>query len=297
MSFTLRQLTQFLAVAEEEHFGRAAARLGMEQPPLSQAIAKMEREIGAPLFHRGPKGVRLTDAGKVLLPGAQDILPLADGMERQTREAARGSRGSLAIGFVSQALFGSLPPALRRFREDYPEASVTLEEMSTEDQTAALDAGHLDVGFLHPPVSGRRLSIFPLGEQDFIAAVPSGHRLASAREIDLSDLLGTPLVLFPRRQGPWIYGEIERAASECGRTLTVAAHAARLVTQLSLVASEIGNAIVARAAENLSMRNVLYRPIRGLPNTLRLPLALAIGPSGSRPLVQQFVAQVSRMPG
>jgi DNA-binding transcriptional LysR family regulator len=162
-----RHLRYFVAVADELHFGRAAKKLGIRQPPLSQQIRRLEKDLGVPLFDRNSRRVQLTAAGRTLLPAARQMLAQALAAREAAQHAGRGETGQLALGFVGSATMTLLPAALRRFRATYPTVTLSLREMTTVQQVQALRSGGLDVGLLRPPL--------PLTESDPIEVEPVGN--------------------------------------------------------------------------------------------------------------------------
>lgn len=191
----LRQLRQFVAVAEELHFRRAADRLGMSQPPLTVAIRRLEEEVGAILVERGQKTVRLTAAGAVLLDEARRLLASADAALTATRDAAAGKLGRVRLGYVGSAMYGRLPEQLRSFRREYPDVRIDLREMTTAGQVAALRAGDLDLAIVIPPLGDvGGLETIPFDTDQLAIALPSSHPLTDLAEVKIADLAGEPFV-------------------------------------------------------------------------------------------------------
>ena len=189
MAIDLLHMRQFVAVAEEQHFGRAAARLGMAQPPLSQAIRRLERALGFSLFERTRRAVALTPAGQVFLTEARCALERADEAVRMARRAASEQLAQLSITFVSAALYRMLPAAIRTFRSRCPEVAIRLDERRTEAQLADLTTGNTDIGFLHPPIENiEGLRVEAIRRDRLIAAVPCAQRLAEREACRLHDL-------------------------------------------------------------------------------------------------------------
>ena len=199
----LRHIRYFLAVAEERHFTRAAAKVGIGQPPLSQQIKDLEREVGAALFHRLAHGAELTEAGKAFLAGVKEMPLIAERATMAARRAARGETGSLRVGFTATATFNVVvPSAIRTFRRAYPEIYLTLEEANTTRLVAGLREGTLDVVFLRPGTPGtEELQLRRLSEESMVVALPERHSAAALEEIDLAMLKDDPFLLFPREIG------------------------------------------------------------------------------------------------
>ncbi len=274
MTIELHHLRHFAAVADELHFGRAAQRLGMTQPPLSQSIKRLEAALGVTLFERSRRRVALTAAGRVFQAEAARTLAQADAAIRLTRRAASEEIAELRIGFVSAALYRLLPEVLRRFRERFPDVEIRLEEQSTEAQLDGLRDGSLDIGFVHPPLRNvDDLTVATVSRDPLIAAVPATHALAGAATIELSALADSDFVLFPARQGPVLQGRIIQACRRAGFLPRIVQEAQRMHTILSLVAAGLGVSLVPDGARSLRLDGVSFVPIDGLPNELAWELA------------------------
>ncbi|MDU9416480.1 LysR substrate-binding domain-containing protein [Pseudomonas sp. zfem005] len=198
----LKQLRYFIAVAEELHFGRAAARLFISQPALSFDIKKLEEQLGVQLLVRTNKSVKLTAAGQVLLDEARSLLQQAEQARRLTLRSAQGALGRLRVGFVSSMLYRGLPAAVRRFEEAHPGMEVVLQEMNSAEQALALQRGQIDIGFVHRGPLPAGLRAEPLLAEPFLCCLPPGHRLAGAAKLDLGELCEEPFILFPRPAAP-----------------------------------------------------------------------------------------------
>ncbi|AMO98788.1 bacterial regulatory helix-turn-helix, lysR family protein [Collimonas arenae] len=212
MNIELRQLRYFVAVAEERHFGRAALRLHMTQPPLSQAIQALEANLGTPLFARTKRSVALTPAGLALLPEAQRLLQQAGALPDLVRRAASGESGLLTLSFVSTADYSILPPLLRAFRETYPSVQIDLQEATSDLQLAQLMAGRIDAGLLIPPLPDKEklaLDYLPVLSEPLVLAAPTGLKaLRNKGPIALSSVADMPLIIFPRRISPGFHDTI-----------------------------------------------------------------------------------------
>jgi DNA-binding transcriptional LysR family regulator len=212
----LRHLRYFVAVAEELHFGRAAQRLHISQPPLSQQIRRLEDELGVTLFRRNRRGVALTSAGRLLFASARPLLADAARIERVMAEASRSASGILRIGFVSSASYELLPAILRSFQAKYASVELALQEATTAQQVAALLAARMDVGLLRPPVPDPRLALTSLVEERLFVALPAVHRLAGRSSVPLGELAGEPFVFFPPRVGGSLYDDVLAACRQAG---------------------------------------------------------------------------------
>ncbi|MEL6130861.1 MAG: LysR family transcriptional regulator [Cyanobacteria bacterium J06628_4] len=258
----LRHLRYFLAVAEELHFGRAATRLQMAQPPLSQQIKQLETELGVQLFARTRRKVELTAAGQVFQQEARQLLQHLEQAIRKTQQANRGEVGRLAIAFVSSAMYSLLPDYLKQYREQYPHIEIILHELSTQEQIQGLLNNRLDIGFMRPPVNTATLQARPVLQEPLVAALPLNHRLASQPIISVKELQGELFVLFPRTMATRLYDQIISLCHQGNFSPTVAQQAAQMQTILSLVAAEIGVAIVPASLQNLQRRGVCFIPFR-----------------------------------
>ena len=263
MALELRQLRYFVTVSEEGHVTRAAERLGIRQPPLSQQIKALETELSVRLFDRKPRGVDLTEAGRILFEKARLVLERAEEAEASVRRAAKGEIGRLGVGLTSSS---SLNPfvlrVLRRFRERMPDVTLTLEESSTVELVEALRRGALDVAFVRSAAGVTPgLKANPLLEEDMVAALPAGHRLARSKSVALAALAREDFILYRRSQGPGLYDAIVTACGNAGFSPRVVQEAPRMLSTLSLVAAGLGVSIVPASMERLKPDGVVYRPL------------------------------------
>lgn len=260
----LRHLRYFVAVAEERHFGRAAERLRMAQPPLSQQIQALEAELGARLFDRNRRKVELTAAGTALLPEARDILARAADLGRLARAAAGGEAGRLDIAFTGSVPFTDvMPRILRAFRLRYPDVRVSLREMSTGSQIEALAEGKLDIGFARPAsdtlpagVAGRRILREPL-----VLALPSDHPMAGRDRLSMAQVAGEGLVMNPRHIGTGLYDKINQLCQAAGFTPRIAVEAHQMSTMIRLVSAGLGMAVVPQAMCRVGFDGVVFAAI------------------------------------
>ncbi len=261
----LRHLRYALAVADERHFTRAAARLGIAQPPLSQQIKALEDELGVRLFHRLTRGIELTEAGVAFMPFARAALEAADHAADAARRAARGEIGGISIGFTSSASFNPrVPHIIGRFREAYPTLEIMLEEKATTALLQSLQAGTLDVAFLRPTLGetdglvSRRLP-----DEDLWIALPARHRLAGATSLALVELAGDPFILYPRANGRLLYDSIIAACRNAGFSPRIAQEAPQMASTVNLVAAGVGVALVPESLCRLHAQGVTYARIAG----------------------------------
>lgn len=262
----LRHIRYFLAVAEEGNFTRAAARLGISQPPLSQQIHDLEEEIGTPLFRRVPHGAELTEAGRAFLAAARPLPEQAAEAIRDAQRAGRGELGVLRIGFTGSAVLNPLVPgSIRSYRRRYPDVELILSERNSVGLIGALRDGSVDVAFLRPAaIDGDDLRETPLPDEPMIAALPSSHPLLRAcpgDSIPLAGLREDRFVFTPRAIGPTLYQDTLKACIDAGFTPHLGQAAPQIASMLSLVAAEQGVAIVPVSMRQLSLEGVAYRAI------------------------------------
>jgi len=291
----LRHIRYFLAVAEERHFTRAAAKVGIGQPPLSQQIKDLEAEIGAPLFHRLAHGAELTAAGEAFLEGVKEMPALAEQATRAARRASRGETGSLRVGFTASSAFNAVvPAAIRAFRRAYADVDLTLEEANTTRLVAGLQDGSLDAVFLRPGAAGSEaFQLRLLSEEPMIVALPARHPVAAQREVDLATLKEDPFLLFPRQNGSMLYDTIIGACREAGFEPVIGQQAPQIASVVNLVAAELGVSVVPASMSQLRVTGVAYRRIAGQTPTARLALAHRRGETSA--VVRNFVARAERL--
>lgn len=245
----LRQLRYFVAVAEELHFRRAAARLHMAQPPLSQQIQKLERELGVELLRRSNRKVELTDAGKILLREARQTLMHAERSVEAVRYASKGEVGRLRIGFVGSVSYELLPHLLREYRRRYPAVQLRLHQLTTEEQLEALETGEIDVGISRELEAEGELVVRPLLKERLVAALPTAHAFARREELALSDLAGDPFIALPRPEVPRLHDHLVYLCRAAGFTPRIAQEALQFPTILGLVSAGLGVAVVPAMAK------------------------------------------------
>jgi DNA-binding transcriptional LysR family regulator len=265
MNLELRQLRYFVAVAEELHFGRAAARLHMTQPPLSQAIAALEDLLGAPLFLRNRRTVELAAAGIALLPEARRLLAQADALPELAQRAAGGQAGRLALAFVTSCDYSVLPPFLRRYSERYPDVHLSLLEATSDVQAEELLRGRIDAGLLIPPLPDKakdELDYMKVLDEPLILCAPAGlAALADDKPVRLQDLPRLPLIIFPREISPALHDAILACFRAAGITPVIGQLAIQMQTIVSLVSAGMGLALVPQSVSNLMRPGVEYRAL------------------------------------
>ncbi len=288
----LRQLRYFVAVAEELHFRRAAARLHVSQPPVSQQIARLEDELGFPLLARTRRRVELTPAGAAFLRDARSLLAELDTAVSTARRVQRGEAGVLRVGFVGSALLSTVPGTVQRFRRAAPGVEIELRERSTVEQLRALEAATIDVGLVRPPIDpGESLRTERVLRERTIVALGVGHPLTRLRRIPLRRLATEPLVLFPRAQAPGFHDLLIGRLTATGEAPTVVQYAPEMLTIIGLVAAGIGVSLVPASVEHLALDGVTYRPLSGAPDT---ELVAVTRTQDESPLVRGFVAEAKR---
>lgn len=261
----LRHLRYALAIADELHFTRAAQRLGIGQPPLSQQIKLLEQELGTQLFRRLTRGVELTEAGEAFMPHARVALAAAQEAASAARRAALGEVGTLSIGFTSSASFNPrVPRIIGTFREQFPDLTLRLVEHTTARLLDQLRDGAIDVAFLRPALGETEgLRTHRLPDEALWAALPPRHRLAGASAIDLVDLADDSFVLYPRSNGRLLYDSVIAACRNAGFSPRIAQEAPQMTSTVNLVAAGVGVALVPESMGQLHAHGVTYVPIAG----------------------------------
>ena len=295
----LRHLRYFVAVAEEGHVTRAAERLGMQQPPLSQQIKALERELKVQLFRRKPRGVELTDAGRALLDNARAVFAQIERGAEQARRAARGEQGELSLGISSTAHFCPLVPrVVRAFRQAFPKVLVRLEEGGTSELIAHAMSGQVDVAFVRDiaaPIEG--LAVHHLFDEEMVAVLPSRHELIRNRParaaIPLKALAGETFVFYRRPEGPGLTDVILSACQAAGFIPRFGQEALRPTSALNFVAAGHGISIVPAALQRMQLDGLAYRRLSGAPK-LKAPLNLLSRRGDPSPVLRQFLNMVRR---
>ncbi len=296
MNIDLRQLRHFVAVAEELHFGRAAARLHMTQPPLSQSIQSLEAALQCELFLRTRRSVQLTSAGQALLPEAQRLLQQAAALPALVQRAAHGESGKLTLAFVSTADYSVLPSFLREFRKAYPQVHIELREATTDIQLEELSQGRIDVGLLIPPLPERlkdEIDYVPVVTEPLVAVLPQN---AARRKgpLHLRSLNELPLIIFPREIAPALHDAILGCFRDAGLTPHIGQEAIQMQTIVGLVSAGMGMALVPQSVSNLQRPGVEYRSLRD-----KVPLVetgLAWRRDNASPVLRAFLEHLRKIP-
>ena len=286
--FDLSQLRCFVAVAEELHFGRAAARLNMTQPPLSRQIQVLEHIIDAPLLERTSRSVRLTPAGRSFLPEARRILKLAESASQVARRIALGKTGSLKIGFTAAAAYGFLPELIAACRARLPEVDFSLKEMVTGDQLEALASGQIDAGLLRPPIARPEFSTRRVVAEPLLAAIPEHHRLASADLVSIEDFDDQPFVMYSPYESRYFHDLLVAQFARAQILPRYVQHLSQIHSILAMVRAGLGAAIVPAAAASFEIANVRLRPLK-LPTKTSVELFLVWRRDDENPLLPSLV--------
>jgi DNA-binding transcriptional LysR family regulator len=289
VNLDLRQLRYFVTVAEELHFGRAAARLHMTQPPLSQTIAGLEELLGTPLFERNRRAVSLTPAGDALLPEARRMLAQAGELPELVRRAAQGEAGRLALDFVSSADYSVLPPFLRVYRARYPQVQITLQEATSDIQVEDLLHNRVDAGLLIPPLpekASAELDYLKVLSEPLILAAPVGW-VDSEGPVWLRDVPAAPLIIFPRPIAPALHDAILGCFRAAGVTPEIGQEAIQMQTIVGLVSAGMGLALVPQSVSNLMRPGVEYRALHDA--TPQVETGLAWRRDNTSPVLQGFL--------
>ena len=287
----LRHLRYFVAVAEELHFGRAAARLFIVQPSLSQQIQQLEEELGLPLLRRTKRSVELTDAGKVFLTEARKVLDQVQEAKRATQRASRGEIGRLVVGYISSSTYDLLPITLSAYRERFPEIDVALRELTTQEQVRALEEETIQVGLLRLPINTSTLQVEVIRREPIVCVLPEGHPLAFHKQIAMPLLANEPFVLQSRQRGGGYYAQLMNLCLTSGFSPNVLQEVTEMHTIVSLVAAGMGISLVPLSIENIRSQGVVYRKLEGAEVLTEMAVAWL---RNSRSTIVQNFLQVAR---
>lgn len=257
-----RHLRAFVVLAEELHFGRAAQRLAMTQPPLSLAIQQLEASVGARLLERNSRGVALTAAGEAFLPQAQALLQQAAQVARQARDVGEGLAGRLHIGFAGTVLYRGLPQVLRRFATEHPRLRLGLRELSSSEQLVELVHDRLDLGFVHTTRVPPGFSQIRVSSQPFMVCVPADHALARHTALPLQALAHEPLALVMRAVSPDYHDRILAACADAGFEPTLAFELRHWLSVVSVIAQGLAVGLVPAALQQAGLPGVVFVPLQ-----------------------------------
>lgn len=269
----LRQLRYFQAVAEELHFGRAAARLAIAQPALSRQVQQLEEELGTPLLRRTQRRVELLPAGALLLERSRAIQQELARTLADVRRTGAGELGKLSLGFIHSSTYGLLPMVIRRFRQLYPGIELELREMPITTQLAALVRGTIDLGLLRVQPAPPELEMAIVMPDPFVLAVPAKHRLAARTRVRLKEVAGEPFLMFDKAQAPLLHDRVQGMCEQAGFTPEVVQRATQLHTMVGLVGGGMGVAVLPASARNLHPRQVRFVTIADKADPLHVALA------------------------
>ncbi|WP_147822517.1 LysR substrate-binding domain-containing protein [Salidesulfovibrio onnuriiensis] len=289
----LRHLKYFVAVAEELHFGRAARRLHIAQPPLSQQIRQLEDELGIRLLERTSRKVGLTSEGELFLDEARKVLAGLDRAVERVRNMAHGGEGNLSIGFLGPAALSVLPEAIREFREQNPGIRLDLTSASTRDQLRMLRSGRIDVAFMRlfgHDASEFRTRLFV--SDTYMLAVPEGHRFSALESVPLSELRDEPLILYPRHLEPQLFDATIACFHQAGFSPNIVQEANTEQTSMALVAAGLGCALVARFSRKSRLRGVSFVPVVGELPSWEITMGWSEAAEG--PILDRFFEVIER---
>jgi len=257
----LNQVRCFVVLARELHFGRAAERLHMTQPPLSRQIQQLEHALGVPLFERNRRQVKLTAAGAAFLPQAEHLLQAADTAALTANRAMQGRLGAVAMGYVPGASCSLLPPLVAEITQALPDVQLDLRELSTNEQIDALRSRSIELGLIRMPFDSGEFATACVLREPFIAAVPQGHALAAKDALQTADLHRMPMVMFHPAQGGYFYELLVRVFHSVGVAPRYVQYVRQTHSLLGLVSGGLGIAVLPASTRRLSLPGVVFRPI------------------------------------
>jgi len=285
----LRHIRYFLAVAEEHNFTRAAAKIGIGQPPLSQQIKDLEYEIGTQLFRRVSHGAELTLAGHAFQQAVQGVPDLVVKAKQSALRAARGETGALRIGFTGSTSFHpAVAATIRTFRRNYPDVDLTLEESDTAGLSKQLKNGDIQAAFLRPGLTGFedfQLRAYP--DEPMVVVLPVTHSAACKPSVKLTDLAEEQFLFTPRESGQNIFEMTLAACRACGFEPLLGQPSPQIGSVVNLVATELGVALVPASMQSVQVTGTVYRPIDGEAPTMRMSLAMRRGDTAQ--IVRNFL--------
>jgi DNA-binding transcriptional LysR family regulator len=286
----LRHLRYFLAVVETLHFSKAAERLGMAQPPLSQQIRRLEELVGHRLFDRTTRGVKLTLAGQLLAERARSTLEKVHDDLAQVRRLGRGEEGTLTVGFSGSVMFTGLPAAIESYRRHYPKVELRLRELVTSAQIAALIEGTLDLAFLRDGDPTEGIAMSTLLREPYVAVLPVRHRLVRKRGLRVSDLGSEPFIFFSRRMGPLAFDRTMACCEAHGFRPNIVQDAPQWPTLVRLVAAGLGVSLAPACVSQIAFPGAVYRDVHA---ACRTTIDLGMKAGAEKILVRNFV-QIAR---
>jgi len=286
-----RQLRQFVVVAEELNFGRAAEKLHISQPPLSVAIRNLETQVGTLLIDRSRHHVRLTPAGKVFLKDARRLLQQAHAATERARRAAQGEEGSLSLSFVPSAAIDLLPDIFKRFQRDYPTVHLQVSAETTARQVEALRRAEVDLALIVGPLQDvPDLTVVDLQAQGLVVAVPRSHALAAQKAVKIRALAAESFIAFPAAEGAGFAAALLNACKAAGFSPRVVQEASQMQAVLTLVAGGLGIALVPTSMRMLAMKDVAFLEVADRRSPPTYQLAFAYSRSNDNPVIQSFLS-------
>lgn len=291
----IRHFRYFVAIADTGSITRAAEKLGIEQPPLSQQMRRLENTLGVTLFRRQTRGVTLTEEGRALLPRARLILDLRQQFIEHAYGLARGEKGHLRIGLAGAIpLLPAIPFAIRHFRSIAPDVTLSLEESNTPALCEALQAHRIDIAILRPPVTDpSKITVIPLLDEPTLIALPKGHRFTHVSRLHLSRLADEPLIIFPRELGPGFYDAILAAYQNAGVTPPLGQQAPQIAGTIPLVAAGLGISVVPQSLQQLHTGGVTFHKINDPAPYANI--AIGLRRETTPPLVEHFSQILQRI--
>ena len=287
----IRHLWLFLAVAEEQNFGRAAKRLGMSQPPLSEQIQVLEQALKVKLFDRSRRGAKLTPVGAAILPAVRKFADQLERLELAVEEAVAGQSGMLTIGAISTAMFDVLPGLIEQLKSDYQHLTVSVREIDSVEAVPALEAGDIDLAFARLDGDlGASIKSLPLTQDRLVVALPSDHPLAARTRISLSSLATEPLVMFSRKVSPVYFDNLIATCRASGFSPRVLHEVRSVASQIAFVSCGQGIALVPAALKKLAPDNVVFRALSQKLNVVTT--AVAWNADRPNPLVEELVTRL-----
>lgn len=285
----VRHLWLFLAVAEEENFSKAAKRLGMSQPPLTEQIQALEQSLKLTLFERSRRGAKLTPVGAAILPAVRKFAQQVERLELAVREAAAGQTGVLTIGAISSAMLDVLPPLLATLRQRHPELTVSVREIDSAEAIPSLESGDIDLAFARLEGDmGESIGSMPLKQDKLAVALPKGHRFAEMARIRLASLVDEDFVMFARQVSPVYFDGLTAACLAHGFSPRVIHETRSVTSQVAFVGCGQGIALVPASMKKLAPENVVLRPLK--ENLRVVTTAVAWSKARNVPLVQEIAA-------
>ena len=282
----IRRLQLFIAVAEELHFGRAAARVGMAQPPFSHQIRRLENELDLTLLTRNSRNVALTSAGAELLVHARDLIERRDRLVDHVRKTANGDAGTLRLGFAASSAIGLLSRIVRRFREEVPGVVLELDDRDGMDGSVAIRKGKIDLAIVRAPFEAPDLDVELIYEEPFVVVMPADHPLADRASVSPVELTSNSFVLFPRAASAGLHDTIIGICIRAGFSPQISQEANAWLSIMGLVESGFGITIAPKSAQAICPPGITCRPIVG--SDARAGLAMASRQNASNPLIKRF---------